>query len=100
VGASGGRAPNPGRRRRGRRGPGPEQPGAEQNGEDTGLTHRDDDKYWRGGLIYINAEDRTLLVPRRFGLGWTLNFGDPRAAILITGVVAQISLVITLSLSD
>ena len=21
---------------------------------DTGLTHRDDDKYWRGGLFYIN----------------------------------------------
>jgi uncharacterized membrane protein len=35
---------------------------------DTGLTHRDDDKYWRGGLFYINREDHALMVPRRHGL--------------------------------
>ncbi|WP_211878395.1 DUF1648 domain-containing protein [Pseudarthrobacter albicanus] len=64
--------------------------------EDTGLTHRDDDKHWRGGLFYINPEDHALLVPRRFGLGWTLNFGNPRAAMLLAGVVALIGLLITL----
>lgn len=32
--------------------------------EDTGRTHRDDDKYWRGGLIYVNREDHALVVPR------------------------------------
>ncbi|GIU56979.1 hypothetical protein [Arthrobacter sp. NicSoilC12] len=35
---------------------------------DTGLTHRDDDRYWRGGPVYINREDHALMVPRRFGL--------------------------------
>jgi uncharacterized membrane protein len=64
--------------------------------EDTGLTHRDDDKYWRAGLFYINRDDRALLVPRRFGLGWTLNFGNPRTAMLLAGVVALIGLLITL----
>lgn len=64
--------------------------------EDTGLSHRDDDRYWRGGLIYINREDRALLVPRRFGLGWTLNFGNPTAAMLLVGVLALIGLVISL----
>lgn len=64
--------------------------------EDTGLTHRDDDRYWRGGLFYINREDHALLVPRRFGLGWTLNLGNPRAAMLLAGVVALIGLLITL----
>ncbi|WP_028276309.1 DUF5808 domain-containing protein [Arthrobacter sp. I3] len=62
---------------------------------DTGLTHRDDDKYWRGGLVYINREDHALMVPRRFGLGWTLNFGNPRSAMLLAGVFAQIGVVIT-----
>ena len=66
------------------------------NGEDTGLTHRDDDKFWRAGLIYVNREDPALLVPRRFGIGWTLNFGDPRAAMLLAAVVALIVMVITL----
>ena len=64
--------------------------------QDTGLTHRDDDKYWRGGLFYINREDRALWVPRRFGVGWALNFGNPRAAMLLAGVVALIGLVIAL----
>ncbi|GAB3267887.1 DUF5808 domain-containing protein [Sinomonas notoginsengisoli] len=64
--------------------------------EDTGLSHRDDDRYWRGGLIYINREDRALLVPRRFSLGWTLNFGNPTAAMLLVGLVALIGLAIAL----
>lgn len=63
---------------------------------DTGLTHRDDDKYWRGGLFYVNREDHALMVPRRFGLGWALNFGNPRAAMLLAGVVALISMVVIL----
>ncbi|HEX9337868.1 MAG TPA: DUF5808 domain-containing protein, partial [Pseudonocardiaceae bacterium] len=64
--------------------------------QDTGLTHRDDDKHWRGGLFYVNREDPALWVARRFGLGWTLNFGNPRAAMLLAGVVALIGLAITL----
>jgi uncharacterized membrane protein len=64
--------------------------------QDTGLIHRDDDKYWRGGLFYINREDHSLLVPRRFGLGWTLNFGNPRTAMLLAGLLALIGLLIAL----
>lgn len=64
--------------------------------ENTGLTHRDDDKSWRGGLFYINRQDHALLVPRRYGLGWTFNFGNPRAAILLAGVLTLIGLLITL----
>jgi len=66
---------------------------------DTGLTHRDDDRYWHGGLFYLNREDHALLVPRRFGLGWTLNLGNPRTAILLAGVLAIIGLLITLRFS-
>jgi uncharacterized membrane protein len=63
---------------------------------ETGLTHRDDDRYWRGGLFYLNRDDDALLVPRRFGIGWTLNFGNPKTAMLLAGVLALIALVITL----
>lgn len=68
----------------------------DEDEKDTGLTHRDDDKYWRGGLFYVNREDHALLVARRFGVGWTLNFGNPRVAMLLAGVVALIALAITL----
>lgn len=63
--------------------------------EDTGLVHRDDDQYWRGGLFYVNREDHALMVPRRFGLGWTLNFGNPVAAMLLAAVAALIGLLVT-----
>jgi uncharacterized membrane protein len=64
--------------------------------EVTGLIHRDDDMYWRGGLFYVNHEDRALVVPRRFGLGWTLNFGNPMVALLLGGAVTLGGLLITL----
>lgn len=64
--------------------------------ENTGLIHRDDDRYWRGGLFYINREDPTLFVPRRFGLGWTLNLANPKAVMLLAGVAALIGLLISL----
>lgn len=67
---------------------------------ETGLTHRDDDKYWRGGLVYVNRQDHALLVPRRFGLGWTINVGNPRASMLLAGLVALIVLVIILRLGS
>jgi uncharacterized membrane protein len=55
-------------------------------------TNRDDDRYWKGGLVYVNRRDSALMVPRRFGVGWTLNFGNPWAwvvfAVIIGGVVA------------
>ncbi|MCI4660075.1 DUF1648 domain-containing protein [Cryobacterium zhongshanensis] len=63
---------------------------------DTGLTHRDDDRFWRGGLFYVNREDHALLVPRRFGLGWTVNLGNPKAAMLLAGLLALIILVIVI----
>jgi uncharacterized membrane protein len=35
------------------------------------------DARWIGGLIYFNPTDPALLVERRMGVGWTLNFGNP-----------------------
>ncbi len=31
------------------------------------------------GIVYFDPSDPRLLPPRRFGLGWTVNFGHPRA---------------------
>jgi uncharacterized membrane protein len=40
---------------------------------------RDDDRYWKLGLLYVNRADHAVLVPKRFGVGWTPNFGNPVA---------------------
>ena len=56
---------------------------------------RDDDRYWYGGFLYNNPDDPAMFVPKRFGLGWTLNFGHPRAKLfLITMLVLVLVLVL------
>ena len=47
---------------------------------------RDDDRFWKAGLIYVNRADPAIVVPARIGVGWALNFGNP-AAWLIMGVI-------------
>ena len=36
---------------------------------------RTEDRYWKAGVVYINRSDPAVLVERRFGVGYTLNFG-------------------------
>jgi uncharacterized membrane protein len=69
------------------------QGGSRLNGNIRGLvlaggTDRDDDRFWKAGLFYVNRDDPVLLVGARFGVGWTLNFGNPLAWPLIAGFVA------------
>ena len=35
--------------------------------------------HWHGGVFYANPDDASLLVPKRFGWGWTLNVSRPAA---------------------
>lgn len=48
----------------------------------------DDDRLWRGGVLYYNPQDSSILVAKRFGVGWTLNFASPVAWGLLGGLVA------------
>ena len=49
---------------------------------------RDDDAYWKAGLVYVNRDDPALWVPKRFGgVGWTVNFGRPVAWVLTAAIV-------------
>jgi uncharacterized membrane protein len=41
------------------------------------------------GIFYGNRGDRRLFVPKRFGVGWTLNFARP-ASWLFIGVIVLI----------
>lgn len=69
------------------------QGGSRLNGNVRGLaraagTDRDDDRFWKAGLLYVKRDDPALVVGARFGVGWTLNFGNPRAWVIIAGSVA------------
>ena len=51
-------------------------------------TERDDDRFWKAGLIYLNRDDPAIMVGARFGVGWTFNVANPMARLIIAGIVA------------
>jgi uncharacterized membrane protein len=53
----------------------------------TNAVFRDDNRYWYGGFLYNNPDDPDLFVPKRFGLGWTINFSHPQAKLALIGML-------------
>ncbi|HEY7356160.1 MAG TPA: DUF5808 domain-containing protein [Ktedonobacterales bacterium] len=53
-----------------------------------GPISRDDDRYWMGGFLYNNPDDPDIMVPKRYGLGWTFNFGHPKGKWVVIGLIA------------
>ncbi len=43
----------------------------------------DDDRHWKAGLLYVNRDDPALWVPKRFGVGWTINAGHPAGIVIL-----------------
>ena len=42
------------------------------------------DSAWKGGgLLYFNPSDPAIWVEQRIGIGYTVNFGNPRAWLLL-----------------
>lgn len=57
-----------------------------------GITDYDDDRHWVGGLFYVNKSDPSIFVEKRFGVGWTINFGNPIGYFIILIPLALIIL--------
>lgn len=56
---------------------------------DPATAHHDDDAHWIAGLIYVNRDDPSLFVPKRFGgVGWTINLARPAAWVLTVALLA------------
>jgi uncharacterized membrane protein len=51
-------------------------------------TDRDDDRFWRASIIYVNRDDPAVLVGARVAFGRTVNLGNPAAWLLIAGFLA------------
>ena len=47
----------------------------------------DNPNHWRLGIFYFNRQDPRLLVPKRRGFGWTLNFAHVTAWAIIGIIV-------------
>ena len=48
---------------------------------------RTEDRYWKAGLLYVNSEEPALFVEKRFGIGYTLNFGRPASWIMLAALL-------------
>ncbi len=64
------------------------KPGASQ---ENNAVNRDEDKYWKAGLIYYNPNDPSIFVEKRFGIGWTVNFGRPLGTLIFIGLLGAIA---------
>lgn len=63
----------------------------------TDTVFRNDERYWLGGLFYYNPDDPNPLVPKRFGFGWTVNFGHPFGKLFLLIILALILLPVVLA---
>jgi uncharacterized membrane protein len=44
---------------------------------------RTEDRLWKLGVFYFNPDDPSVMVEKRFGLGYTVNFARPAAWMII-----------------
>lgn len=72
--------------------------GALANAAHPSVEAPDDDRYWKLGAVYVNRDDPATFVPKRFGVGWTINLGSAGGIALgvITVVVVVGSIVIAM----
>lgn len=49
-----------------------------------------DNRKWVLGMFYVDPEDPSILVERRFGIGYTINFGNWKAILLLAVFVGII----------
>ena len=60
----------------------------EKGGGTAAGVDRDDDRFWKAGLVYVNRDDPAIMVGARFGVGWTFNLANPLAWLVLAGIIA------------
>jgi len=53
----------------------------------TPVGDRTEDRFWKLGVFYFNRDDPSVMVEKRFGIGYTVNFSRPVAWIIILRLV-------------
>jgi uncharacterized membrane protein len=44
---------------------------------------RSPESCWKAGIFYVNPDDPAIFVEKRFGIGYTLNFGHPMSWLIL-----------------
>ena len=64
------------------------QGGSRLRGGDQAATDRMDDRNWKWGIFYVNSDDSSIMVERRYGIGWTFNFGNRLGLTIFIAILA------------
>ena len=51
------------------------------------IAERDSDRYWIGGMIYNNPNDRSVFVEKRLGIGMTMNIGTLWGKLILAAII-------------
>ena len=62
--------------------------------QDGKVVYTDEDEYWANGFTYHNPHDKSIFVPKRVGIGATVNTATPVGKVLVWGTVAITAVVI------
>ena len=60
----------------------------------TNETAVSDEKYWKLGIFYLNRDDPSLLVQKRYGVGWTVNLANKWSYVILLVTLLPILVVI------
>jgi len=63
----------------------------ESDGE---VIYTDDDEYWANGFTYHNPNDKSIMVPKRVGIGTTLNTGTSAGKSMFFGTIVLTAVLI------
>ncbi|MBS5938250.1 DUF5808 domain-containing protein [Clostridium sp.] len=55
--------------------------------------YNNDDKYWVLGMFYYNRNDPSFMIEKRAGIGYTVNFGNPKALIFFIILILFVSFI-------
>jgi len=58
------------------------------------VVYSDDDEYWANGFTYHNPNDKSLLVPKRVGIGETINTGTFAGKLIVWGLAGVTAAII------
>ncbi|MCX6546006.1 MAG: DUF5808 domain-containing protein [Acidobacteria bacterium] len=58
-----------------------------------------DNTHWVLGMFYVNRDDPSIFVEKRFGMGYTINLGNPAAVACIAAFFIILGAVLGISLS-
>jgi uncharacterized membrane protein len=57
-----------------------------------------DNAHWVWGLFYVDRDDPSMMIEKRFGFGYGLNYGNPNAVLLVVTFLTLIAGLIVLAI--